>query len=146
MLNGPPGAYYNVSTRGWMESEQFLDWFKRAFLSGIQSSPGPHLLLLDGHASHIGLELVQLAKENQVHILCFPPHSSHLYQPLDVAVYSPVKYQWKKIVTEHFRSTGFRNVDKDAFAQLFAKIKDSNKAFQRRHAVAGFEASGKWFY
>ena len=64
MVDGPAGAFYNVSPNGWITSQLFIDWFKRVFLPCIQKIPGPHLLLLDGHSSHMSLELIQLARDN----------------------------------------------------------------------------------
>ena len=35
----------------------------------------PVLLTLDGHASHIrSVKIIDMAKENNVTIICFPPH------------------------------------------------------------------------
>ncbi|KAF2889522.1 hypothetical protein ILUMI_16651 [Ignelater luminosus] len=41
--------------------------------------------------SHIFLDVINLARENGVTIVTMPPHCSHLLQPLDVAVYGPLK-------------------------------------------------------
>ena len=58
MENGPEGAWYNVTDEGWMTSHCFLDWFKNHFIATIPKER-PALLLFDGHASHIILELVR---------------------------------------------------------------------------------------
>ena len=45
----------------------------------------------DGHHSHISLELLKVARSNDIHLVCLPPHVTHLIQPLDVSVFGPVK-------------------------------------------------------
>lgn len=42
---------------------------------------------MDNHESHMSIE----AKDNGVVLLTFPPHCSHMMQPLDVSVYGPLK-------------------------------------------------------
>jgi hypothetical protein len=82
-LDGPPNARYNCSPSGWMEFTQFQDWFEFSFIPYIKKTPGPYLLYMDGHNSHISVAVVDLAIANDVSIICIPPHSSHCLQPLD---------------------------------------------------------------
>lgn len=49
------------------------------------------LLLLDNHASHIDIEVIEEAKNNSVIMLSFPPHCTHRLQPLDVGINGPFK-------------------------------------------------------
>jgi len=46
---------------------------------------------MDNHDSHISVESLNLAKENGITLLTFPPHCSHKLQPLDRSVYGPLK-------------------------------------------------------
>ncbi|CAB1115050.1 unnamed protein product [Ectocarpus sp. CCAP 1310/34] len=45
----------------------------------------PHVLVLDGHASHVSFEVIQLAKSLNIHLVQLPSHMSHVTLPLDVA-------------------------------------------------------------
>lgn len=48
----------------------------------------PHRrLIIDGHSSHIHFSVIKKALEFNVHILCLPPHSTHIMQPLDVGCF-----------------------------------------------------------
>ena len=96
--DGPAGTLYSVSESGWMERSHFLDWFKKLFLPAVASQlkTGKTLLFMDGHASHINLELIKLAREKGVVLLCSPSHTTHTLQPLDVGVYGPVKKQLER--------------------------------------------------
>ena len=62
---------------------------------------GPVVLFLDGHYSHLSLQLIHHAKSKGIHLFSFPPHLTHLLQPLDVGVYGPVKKTWKAILKDH---------------------------------------------
>ena len=52
---------------------------------------GPVILFLDGHKSHETLALVEIAKKHGITLFVFPPHTTHLLQPLDVGVFGPFK-------------------------------------------------------
>ena len=50
---------------------------------------GSVVLFIDSHYSHIDLN--ESKRERHIHILCLPPCTTHVPQPLDVGVYGPVK-------------------------------------------------------
>ena len=52
---------------------------------------GWFLLCLDGHGSHKQLEVAKLCREHKVELLVFPPHCSHIVQPLDLSCFSVLK-------------------------------------------------------
>ena len=139
MKDGPANAVYNTSSLGWMETQQFFEWFSEVFIKHtrkVLNLMGPLVLFLDGHLSHISIDLVDLAIENNVHIICLPPHSSHAWQPLDVGVYGPVKKCWRTILQEFYIKAGYENVGKYQFAALVNLL--HKVAFFPEHAVAGF--------
>ena len=86
-FGGPDGAVYAKSESGWVDSELFLEWMKRIFLR-YAVHERPLLLIVDGHKSHLTLECIDLARENQAILLCLPPHTTHALQPLDVSVFN----------------------------------------------------------
>ncbi|KAK3796229.1 hypothetical protein RRG08_006799 [Elysia crispata] len=88
--NGPDGARYNVSDKGWMDTACFNDWFQNHFVTSL-SQERPVILIFDGHASPLSIQTVQLALKEQVIIFKLPSNSTHLLQPLDVGVYGHVK-------------------------------------------------------
>jgi len=94
-----PSIKFQVTDSGWMENRSFEDWFSNVFVAETRHLNGPTLLVLDGHKSHFYL-LVLIAKLNRVSIVCLPPHATHILQPLDVAVFSPVKTAWRKVISE----------------------------------------------
>ena len=54
----------------------------------------PVVLTYDGNNSHIDVGLIQKARKGNVIILKLPPHNSHVLQPMDLSVFSPLKLMW----------------------------------------------------
>ena len=74
--------------------------------------------------------------------MCLIPNSTHILQPLDQSVFKPAKTAWAKIVEKNNKETDFRAISKDQFPKLLKMLLESKSALCRRHAVAGFEATG----
>ena len=62
---------------------------------------GPVILFVDGHHSHINLELINVAREYKVYIMCLPPNLTHVLQPMDVGVFRPLKQCYYNILKEY---------------------------------------------
>jgi hypothetical protein len=138
---GPDDTRYNCSPSGWMEAEQFCEWFQKVFVSGTSHLDGAKLLIFDGHSSHISPQVVQLAVENNIELLCLPAHTSSILQPLDVGVFKTVKAASRKCLREYYDETRYSNVDKRVFPSLLKRLVDQG-SFSRGNAVSAFEACG----
>ena len=55
-----------------------------------------HILILDGHNSHVMLEVVRIAMDSRLDIISLPSHTSHALQPLDIACFAPFKTTFRK--------------------------------------------------
>jgi hypothetical protein len=66
----------------------------------------PILLIYDGHGSHNTIELIKLARENNIVLFCLPPHTTHKLQPLDVGVFGPFQRAWADRCDEVVEATG----------------------------------------
>ena len=93
--SGPDGCLYAKSESGYMDGELFLEWFKKIFLPKT-AHLRPAMLIMDGHTSHLTIDLIDLARENNVILYCLPPHLTYLLQPLDVAVFKSLKDHFTK--------------------------------------------------
>ena len=92
-------GYFASSSSGWTNKNIFTYW-GLIFLTEISRyrlNLPPEirnqsiLLLLDGHKSRINFFIARLFDLNGIDILIFPGHTSHLLQPFDVAINSPLK-------------------------------------------------------
>jgi hypothetical protein len=89
---GSPGANATVSETGWSNSVIFRQYLETHFLKFVPGREGQNvLLLLDGHRSHVSVDLVRWAKEKGIIIFILPAHTSHILQPMDVACYGPLE-------------------------------------------------------
>ena len=142
MQGGPAAVVYGISESGWMDSDNFLSWFKKMFLPAVShlTKEAPVLLFFDGHYSHISMELIKLARSNNIEILCLPPNTTHLLQPLDVGVFAPLKSAWRGILKRYSVETGGAHVTKEIFPSLIAKLWEIS--FEPAHCKGGFRGTG----
>lgn len=89
--DGPPDCIGVGNGSGWMTENDF-NTFMSHFIKFVRpSKDSPILLVLDNHSSHLSVPALELAKNNYITMLSFPPHCSHRLQPLDVSVFGPFK-------------------------------------------------------
>jgi len=48
------------------------------------------MLFLDGHGSHLNLTFLEWCLQHKILVACYPPHSTHRLQPLDVGCFAPL--------------------------------------------------------
>jgi hypothetical protein len=122
---GDDTTTYGTTPSGWMESEEFVRWFKKTFVPHTKTLTGKKILFLDGHHSHISNKLFDLADENNIFLAKLIPHTSHISQPLDISVFRHVKTVWRDALNKHFKLNGFRDVTKSMFPALMKIVIDS---------------------
>lgn len=85
---------------GWMNMETFFEYITHVFYPWLLKNniQLPVVLFLDGHTSHISLPLSMFCKEKGIILVALLPNSTHILQPLDVAVFRPVKRTWRSVV------------------------------------------------
>ena len=117
---------------------KFLVWFSKSFIPAVSHllETGPVVLFVDGHHSHITLELIEYAGGRGVHLYWLPPNCTHILQPLDVGTFGPLKFEWRKILQEYRLQTKATNVERHNFVELIAKL--WQRAFTPKHVQAGF--------
>ena len=112
------GSRYAVSNKGWVDQELFFFWLKEHFLPNTVSQR-PLLLLLDGHSSHFEPNTIQFAKDNDVIILCLPPHTTHECQPLDCSLFGPLKQHWREACHRFYQANPGKVISKLNFCSVF---------------------------
>lgn len=98
------------------------------------------LMLLDNHDSHILNTSLNLAKNNGIVLLTFPPHTSHKLQPLDRTVYGPFKTYYNTSATEWLLTHPGRPISVYDIAELVGK--GYPLAFTSSNICNGFKVSG----
>ena len=85
-----------------MDSKLFYVFISKLFIPQTTQIPGPKLLFLDGHGLHLNTDNINLCRENNIYLYCLPPHTTHIFQPLGVVIFQPVKAHFNKI-TQHLK-------------------------------------------
>jgi len=83
------------SKKGWTDGEIGVKWiweFDRK--TADKANRRYRLLLVDRHNSHYTRGFLEYARTHMILILCYPAHGTHVYQGLDVVVFSVVKHYW----------------------------------------------------
>ena len=116
-----------------------MTWLKKIFLKHVVTQR-PVLLLVDGHKSHITLDVIDECRKNDVILFCLPPHTTHALQPLDVSVFKSLKDHYGKAV----QSLSFTKKNFVVTKREFSKVLKGpfEKAFSIPNIKAGFAKCG----
>jgi 4-hydroxybenzoate polyprenyltransferase len=135
---------FTCSEKGWTNNEIALIWLKTVFipLTRPDNPKEPRLLILDGHGSHMTEEFLFECYENNIFLLFLPAHASHVLQPLDVAVFGPLKYFYRRFISDLAIIADTSQVGKISF--LYNYYKARQEAITKSNACAGFKATGLW--
>lgn len=140
MKGAPDDTIFASSPKGYIDSELFYTWFVK-FVAALPPRR-PVLLLLDGHASHLSRETLILARENYVHFLMFPPHTTHIFQPLDVGVFGPLKKSFSEECTKLMRKNKRKYLNRYDFCKVLTPA--WQRAITPANILGGFRGSGVW--
>lgn len=142
----PPGSVVYMSKKSaYINTELFLRWLKEHFLP--RKSPGKCLLILDGHTSHTNsLDVLTFAEENDIILLCLPPHTTHYLQPLDRAVFKSLKTAYYQSCYSFIKAKKDRRLTRLNFGKILNEA--WGKAASVHNAVSAFRSTGRelFFY
>ncbi|XP_022163625.1 uncharacterized protein LOC111029082 [Myzus persicae] len=141
----PPATLVVCHPSGWMQSHIFVQWLEHFIKQTNPTESNPVLPLLDGHATHVkNLDIIDLTRKNNVIILCFPPHTTHRLQPLDLSFMGPLSTFYSQqldywLVNHPGRVVVLRQISK-IFGEAY------KKAANIRNACFGFKKTGIFLY
>ena len=95
-VGSPPDSLMSlcVTDNGWITTDTFTEW-PEAFCKFVVNDGKPHLLLLDGHGSHtLNVTFLELMSTNNIHVMSFPSHMTHVLQPADKSLFKSLKAHW----------------------------------------------------
>jgi hypothetical protein len=84
---------FYTSNSGCTSGSHTYKWLTTAFESEtrFEDPEARHLLIMDGHGSHVTASTIVHCTEHAIDLLILPPHCSYVLQPLYVSVLSPLK-------------------------------------------------------
>jgi hypothetical protein len=133
-----------MSSKAWMTTCLFSAWIDH-FVQALQNHSGvsvssPHLLILDGHNSHVTIEVVKRVCALGLHLLTLPFYYSHAMQPLDVAVFKPFKGAFRVYRDAWALNNRCTGAKKEVLASWTSKA--LSRAFTVPNIEAGFQKIG----
>lgn len=136
----PPGSIVYMNQKSaYINTEIFLEWLKFHFVP--RKTAGKVLLILDGHGSHCSsVEALTYADENDIILLCLPPHTTHYLQPLDRSFFKSLKAAFYQACDTWVKSNVDRKIGRLQFGRLLGVA--WGKAASVQNATSGFKAAG----
>jgi len=144
LAGAPPQSIGCKSDSGWTDAGLFLQWLNHFASFTCCSKDNPYVVILDGHHSHKTLAAVNFARENGIHILTLPPHSTHKLQPLDVSFFKSLKSAYNRNADRWMVANPGQRISVDKIATIFGKAYLQTATPEK--LIRGFEVTGIWPY
>lgn len=141
----PDDFYIGYSDSGWMKSETFYEFVSKAFNPWLEENevPKPVLLLVDGHRTHVTVQVSKLCQDFGIILYLLPPNTTHMLQPADVGAFKPLKHYWREAVGDYQRRDVNAAVTRREVAPL---LKVAIEKVPRSAIVNAFRACGLFPY
>lgn len=136
----PPDYLIATSPTGYTSDEIALEWIKHFDRQTKKRRTGPYrVLLMDNHGSHLTYEFLSYCDKNKIIVYCFPPHTTHMLQPLDGLPFrQPKHFHGKKVNT--LARLGCRDFDTRGFLAEIDEIR--RDAFKPSTILSAFQKVG----
>lgn len=132
---------FSCSFKGWTSIIHGNEWVQKCFdpATKEKANGGYRLLICDGHDSHISANFVAFCMKNKIEVVLLLPHSSHLLQPLDVRVFSPLKRAMSGQLSRIF-ATDISRLQKAEWLDHYAHAR--SKAITPDNILGGWRGAG----
>ena len=146
IANYEEGAVMGMQPNAWMTRWLFGSWISH-FIECLKRGPGidlnnHHVLILDGHNSHVTLEVVRISMELGLDIVSLPSHTNHALQPLDVSCFKPFKTAFRKIRDKWSLTSKTKPIDKRTLCEWTSQALKA--ALMPKNIISRFRATGIW--
>ena len=139
-----PGDIKIVATqKGYITKSRFHEYGIHfiKYLKKIGLADRNHLLIVDGHKSHLyNLPFYEAMRSNRIEVLTIPPHTSHLLQPLDLVPFAQFKCNWETNLRKYNSVHSGRPLNKIEFWKVFCP--SWNSAMSVKNIMSGFRKTG----
>jgi hypothetical protein len=130
-----------MQPKAWMTGHLFKSWIRHFVKNvkdyGLDISPSRrHLLILDGHGSHVTVDVVKTARSVGLDLLTLPSHTSHAMQPLDVSCFKPFKQAFRLLRDVWTLRNKSRGASKEVLAEWVSQALE--KALSVSNIKSGF--------
>ena len=118
----------------------FEDWFFTVDVPWAKQLNEEKVIIGDNLSSHLSPQVVKACERENIAFVCLPPNSTHLCQPLDVAVYSSLKIHWRAVLSKWKLGAGKNKptLPKDLFPNQLRKLLESMGDCNKTNILSGF--------
>lgn len=123
------------SESGFINVEIFEDWINNFFIPFVNSTRNElklqneeAILLCDNCNSHISRNVKLVLAQNRIKLISFPPHTSHLFQMLDLVTFGVMKHSQSTMKTPFDRGTQADVIYRNLKAFETATLSSNNRA------------------
>lgn len=136
----PAGSSVQMNKKSsFINSEIFLYWLREHFIP--RKPAGKTLLIMDGHSSYCSdVEMLELANQNDIVLLCLPSHCTQALQPLDKFFFGPLKIYWNQEAKTWMLNNLSRNFSRYQVGKILGKA--WMRAATAANAISGFKGTG----
>ena len=116
----PDDILLSKTENGSMEKQLFVDWLKHSVIPHKQevNPDGKSLLILDNHGSRFSCEAIDLCIENNIEILLYPGHLTHILQGPDVVLNKPISVIVDRMIQNNIHISGNSDLTRVAFLAI----------------------------
>ncbi|XP_021704541.1 uncharacterized protein LOC110677708 [Aedes aegypti] len=125
-----------------MTTHNFGQYIKKVFHPFLlrEGVKLPMILFVDGHSSHVGVEVADLCQQLGVILVALYPNTTRITQPADVSIFKPLKDQWKNEVDDWRSEHPGENFTLRYFGRILEKA--VTKGIKKDSIVNGFRVCG----
>jgi 4-hydroxybenzoate polyprenyltransferase len=136
--------HFTATENGWTTDVTAQEWLDKVFIpsTALPDPQEPRLLVLDGHGSHETTEFMYTCFMHNIYLLFLPPHSSHVLQPLDLSIFSPLKAAYRKELGNLSLLSDSTPIGKRNFLLCYQKARE--QSLIPKNIKAGWKATGLW--
>ena len=139
----PPGVVLEATESGYINKHKFTKYAAHfvQYLKNQGRLDKPHLLLVDGHKSHVyNLPMLEFLMRNNVYVLCFPPKCTHFLQPADKVPYKELEQYFNMELSDfNIVSCGAKPKKSEWFSIFWPAW---TRAMTKRNIKAGWAKTG----
>jgi hypothetical protein len=135
----PPNWKFSASNSGWTSDAHAYERLTILFDPETRRNDDKcRLLILDGHGSHLTARFIAFCLDACIDLVCLPPHTSHISQPLDVGLFGPLKRALAREFDPLFR-LDTRRIPRVEWTTAFIRAREN--AFTASNIRSSFRAT-----
>ncbi|PPQ75808.1 hypothetical protein CVT26_001458 [Gymnopilus dilepis] len=117
----PAQALLGYSQKGWTDNVIGIEYARHFEQQTKALARGrTRALYVDGHRSHVTRGFLTHCRDHKIKVACYPAHGTHIWQGLDVVIFSPVKLEYGRRRDNFYRET-HQPITKENFLKIYGE-------------------------